>query len=177
MRPHFENVLNQLNLSTLLRDYHPVVIGTPPLGLGIPSSDIDVACSATDLQQFATFVSHHFQDKTSFQCRTIEIRGEPAVVASFETHGWEVELFCQSKPTESQMGVRHFLIEKRLLDLEHTLRPIILALKQSGLKTEPAFAQFLGLQGDPYESLLTLETATDAELTTLITSSRNRRHV
>jgi hypothetical protein len=41
-------------------------------------------------------------------------------------------------------------------------------LKQNGIKTEPAFAQLLALQGDPYEAMLNLETYSDIELINLI---------
>ncbi|WP_010585507.1 DUF4269 domain-containing protein [Schlesneria paludicola] len=177
MRPDYEIVLNELDLLSILQEYRPIVIGTPPLGLEVPSSDIDVACSASDLSQFRQFATQQFGTRPQFQCRTIEARGEPSVVASFDSHGWQIELFCQSTPVESQWGVRHFLIEQRLLKLEPRLRPLILQRKQSGMKTEPAFAQVLSLPGDPYESLLTLETATDPDLAALAAASLHNHRI
>ena len=37
------------------------------------------------------------------------------------------------------------------------LRAAVMARRYAGAKTEPAFAQVLGLTGDPYAMLLTLE--------------------
>lgn len=81
---------------------------------------------------------------------------------------WEIEIFCQHVATEYQRGVRHFRIEKRLLALRPQLRERIVDLKQGGRKTEPAFAQSLGLTGDPYEALLHLEGLPDEQLEKLL---------
>lgn len=52
MRLNFEKVIQELALLTILREFDPCIIGTPPLGIEIDSSDIDVACSANDLSDF-----------------------------------------------------------------------------------------------------------------------------
>lgn len=52
------------------------------------------------------------------------------------------------------MGWRHFVVEKRLLALGgQRLAASVMSLRQNGLKTEPAFATVLKLQGDPYQAL------------------------
>lgn len=88
--------------------------------------------------------------------------------AAFFSHGWEIELFCQTIPCPDQWGVRHFLVEQRLLRIEPGLKATIVRLKKNGYKTEPAFAKALRLHGDPYESILALETRDDVELANLI---------
>jgi len=90
-----------------------------------------------------------------------------AVRVAFVSQGWEIELFCQAIPIQEQWGVRHFLIEKRLLELLPMLKSKVIELKQSGQKTEPAFAALLQLQGDPYAAMLELEKLSDDELVSL----------
>ena len=85
---------------------------------------------------------------------------------------WDIELFCQTIPTNQQWGVRHFKIEQRLLNLEPRLKKVVFHLKQNGLKTEPAFAAALGLSGDPYSVILEIEDLNDAELAQLIINSQ-----
>ena len=57
MRPHFQTVLDELNLVAELARFEPMVIGAPPLEIDIASSDIDVACTATDLEKFASDIT------------------------------------------------------------------------------------------------------------------------
>jgi hypothetical protein len=40
-------------------------------------------------------------------------------------------------------------------------------MKAAGLKTEPAFARYLGLSGDPYLALLGIEQMTDPQVAAL----------
>ena len=74
-----------------------------------------------------------FKDRDEFQIRMIDSRGEPTLLASFVTYGWELELFCQKIPLAHQWGVRHFYIERRLLSLEPRLRAIVTDFKRTGV--------------------------------------------
>jgi hypothetical protein len=168
MRPHFQTVLDELNLLAELADYEPTVIGTPPLGIDIESSDIDIACTATDLEKFASAITARFASMQDFVIEKVTVFPEPAVRAAFLSHGWEVELFCQTLPIQEQHGVRHYHVEKRLLEIDPELKEKVLHLKRSGQKTEPAFATLLRLEGDPYEAMLGLEEYSNRELVQLL---------
>lgn len=168
MRPHFQIVLNELDLLARLARFEPTVIGTPPLEIDIESSDIDIACTAADFRQFESDVIAHFATAQGFVIEQLTIFPDPAVRAAFVSHDWEIELFCQTLPIKEQHGVRHFLIEKRLLAAEPQLRDKVLQGKRAGQKTEPAFASLLMLDGDPYEAMLALENYSDRELAQLI---------
>lgn len=171
MRPCYKKVIDELELLKLLAEFDPIVIGTPPLGIATDESDIDIACSSQDFARFAEVVVGAFGKMESFSLRTIDHLPEPATVASFCAMGWELELFCQSVPTKNQWGVRHYVVEARLLELRPNLRKQILKLKQQGLKTEPAFATALSLSGDPYIALLDLEGLEVEEVVGIIDAS------
>lgn len=167
-RPNYQQVIDQLGLIAALADFDPVVIGTPPLGIAVEGSDIDIACSASDLGVFAEIIQAKFSQHHAFEIHDIQHLSEPACVAKFHALNWDIELFCQTMPTREQWGVRHFYIEQRLLNLVPKLKPKVIALKQKGIKTEPAFAQLLGLNGDPYEAMLELEMMSDEALIKLM---------
>lgn len=166
-RPNYQQVIDQLGLIATLADFDPDVIGTPPLGIAVEGSDIDIACSALDLSVFATHARARFEHHHAFEIHDIQHLSEPACVAKFHALNWDIELFCQTMPTHEQWGVRHFYIEQRLLNLSPALKPKVIALKQKGIKTEPAFAQLLGLKGDPYEAMLELEMMSDDDIKAL----------
>ena len=153
--------MRQLNLLDELAGYDPVVIGTPPLGLDVADSDIDVACSAADLDEFERHVTQRLSLFECFRAERLRVREELTVLVGFRAHDWDFELFCQRLPTAQQWGVRHFSVERRLLELLPGLRARVRALRREGLKTEPAFAQALGLLGDPYEAVAQLAERSD----------------
>lgn len=166
-RAHFQTVLDASGVLSKLARFQPTIIGTPPLGIDVETSDIDIACTAVDLELFKTDVIAMFQGEPGFSICDIEGLPDPAVRAAFMVADWEVELFCQTLAIHEQWGVRHFLIEQRLLELVPALKPKVIELKQSGQKTEPAFAELLKLEGDPYAALLALEDLSDEELLAL----------
>lgn len=174
MRPHFETVIQNLDLLGILSEYNPIVIGTPPLGIDIDGSDIDVACCANDLEAFGKFTESMFGNLEGFLVSYIDLRYSPVALISFKFSDWEIELFCQEVKTGDQWGVRHFRVEQRLLDLDPNIRHQIRRLKQLGNKTEPAFAMLLGLKGDPYQSVLDLETKTDDTLQKMLVRAADR---
>lgn len=150
-------------LNALLRclaPFHPLLAGTYPLGLQIEGSDIDLLCEIPSLERFEAFLDAHgalfgrATRRRAAHCRP------PALVVSLELSGLEVEIFAQALPTHQQHGFRHMVVEGRLLALGGpALARAIVDLKRRGRKTEPAFAEALGLSGDPYAAVLDLESA------------------
>ena len=60
-------------------------------------------------------------------------------------------------------------MEQRLLarggDIFHVA---LMTRRNKGMKTEPAFAEVLGLDSDPYQAMLRLECCSDLSLTALL---------
>lgn len=151
-------------MPALLEAFDPHVAGTPPLGLDLPTSDVDVLCHAPDLAAFASVLWHAYKDRPRFSIR--QWIGVPRpVIASFEAEGWTFEVFGSTQPVHEQAGWRHFLVERRLLELGGAaFRQSVMRYRLDGLKTEPAFAAALGLAGDPYVAMLDLGERSDSEL-------------
>jgi len=172
MKQTYTDVIAKLDLINKLNPYQPTPIGTPPLNIAIETSDIDIACTAKDLNDFVSTVTSAYTNQTNFSSELFQSRGKSAASCFFTSGGWEIELFCQTIPIKEQWGVRHFKVEKRLLDLQPELANRVVQLKRSGLKTEPAFAKLLGLSGDPFEAVLDLEYLSNAELLGVIKQAK-----
>jgi hypothetical protein len=164
------DLLQHSELLPRLAAYDPVLVGTFPLDLTVPGSDLDIICEVPDVAAFRQTLAG-FAAYPAYELR-LASTAEPALVASFEVEGLPVEVFGQALPTARQNGYRHLVVEARLLAVGGApLRQQVLALKAGGVKTEPAFAQVLGLPGDPYHALLTLEACDEAALVALVARS------
>jgi uncharacterized protein DUF4269 len=160
----YEAAIDSSGVLDVLRAFDPRVVGTLPLGLSVPGSDIDIVCHAFDPMVFAEAIWKQFQSCNGFRLYQWTSSERP-VVARFEWSGWPFEIFGSSRPVDRQHGWLHFEIEKRLLDLDDgRLRKAVLRQRSLGLKTEPAFAAVLGIAGDPYQGLLELASESDARL-------------
>lgn len=151
-----------------LAEFDPRVAGTPPLGLALPDSDIDVLCHAPDPVQFVRVLWAAFSIYPDFRAWQW-ISQERPVIAHFSADGWTFELFGSPQPVQDQIGWRHFRAEQRLLSSGgNRLRTLVMEQRRRGVKTEPAFAAVLKLSGDPYAALLELETWSEEALIRLV---------
>ena len=147
-------LLTSTQLFETLRDFNPVLVGTIPIRIDIELSDIDILIEAepTLFLEFAKqYLTHHQQ--ATFYVK--DFQHKSACVYQFKLQEFQVEIFAQNLPVTQQYAYRHLVIENKiLLTKDEAFRNEIIRLKRQGLKTEPAFAQALGLSGNPYESLL-----------------------
>ena len=151
-------VLSTNGIFDKLAAFDPVVVGTIPIGIDLPDSDIDICCCFEDEESFVNSVTSSFGDQQGFSIRPSRKSKDHAFVASFRVADLEVEVFGQGLPSRQQLAYRHMMIEHKLLkEKGAAFREQVLELKRQGLKTEPAFALLLGLDGDPYIALLHLE--------------------
>lgn len=151
-------VLQALGVFQSLDKYQPVLTGTIPIAIDIADSDLDIICYAKDISGFEQDLYSLFSDKMDFNCAIREVNTVPSVIAKFRYKGFEIEVFGQDIPVLEQNAYRHMLIEHRILmEKGEAFRKNIIELKEGGMKTEPAFAKLLGLKGDPYETLLSLD--------------------
>lgn len=164
IRPGYREALADSWVLIALAAFDPHVAGTPPLGLDLPDSDIDILCHAPDADAFCAIAWPVFAGCQGFAMRQWCSGGRPVIVR-FRTCGWVFELFASAEPVVAQAGWRHFAVERRLLDLGgDRLRDAVMAARREGLKTEPAFAKILGLPGDPYAAMLAIEAQSDTAL-------------
>jgi Domain of unknown function (DUF4269) len=167
-------------LARLLRDlapFEPTLVGTYPLGLQIDGSDLDIACTCDDLAAFERALRASLAAVAAAASGPIRIERLPlapeAVVAAFTWEDLAIEIFCQPLPVYEQAGFRHLVVEGRLLAIGGAaLRDRVRELKRAGVKTEPAFARVLGLEGDPYAALLELEGWPLSRLCELVAGAR-----
>jgi Domain of unknown function (DUF4269) len=167
-RPYYPDALRRIGALSALAQFDPHIAGTPPLGLDLADSDIDVHCHASDPMQFTLAIWTAFSSRPGFAVWQW-VSGDRPVVATFRAEGWTFELFGSPQPVQEQMGWRHFRVEQRLLSMGGTrLRTLVMDQRRAGLKTEPAFAAVLKLSGNPYQALLDLETWSDDALVRLV---------
>lgn len=145
-------------LFALLEPFNPLLAGTFPLGVQTRDSDLDILCEVPSLAAFEEFLAANplwFDGAPGHRLTTVDPH---AHVVGLQVSGVPVEIFAQPVPVHQQVGFRHMVVEARLLavagpQLAHDVR----RMKAQGLKTEPAFAELLGLDGDPYDALLGVE--------------------
>ncbi|WP_368178062.1 DUF4269 domain-containing protein [Aeromonas sp. R7-1] len=141
-------------LGTLCNDL--ALVSTIAIGLDRPGSDLDILCQHPDPAFLsATLAAQGWQ---------VRSKVEQVWIAEQQRHGpdgqcWPVELYLTPDPLEACHGWRHLSLMAALLG--HFGAPFhleVLRLRvDEGLKGEAAMCRLLGLSGDPYEALLTLE--------------------
>ncbi|TRX65669.1 DUF4269 domain-containing protein [Flammeovirga kamogawensis] len=151
-------VLTNNKIISSLKDFSPILIGTIPINIAIENSDLDIICHFTDENYFRKLLIEKFSNYEKFKIYENTSQESLAIVANFFIDDFEIEIFGQDIPTSQQRGYLHMLIEHRiLLEKGNDFRKRIIKLKEQGYKTEPAFAHELGLEGDPYEAVLSLD--------------------
>lgn len=157
--------VDKLQLLQVLCGTSPVIAGTIPLDIDIESSDIDILLHTRNLSQIGSLVQHTYGDRLDFSGEHKRINGEETYIARFRAEGFPIEIFAQNKPVTRQHAYLHMDVEFRLLQIGgQAARTAIRDLKRRGMKTEPAFAEYFALTGDPYHVLLRLASLDDNAL-------------
>lgn len=162
-------LLKSLNILNQLADFTPILAGTIPIDVDIPSSDLDIICSAKKLDVFATKVTELYGHLGDYKIESFVINTEPTVIARFAYDDFEFELFAQAIPSAKQNAVIHMLAEAKLLSVASDIaQEDIRTLKLSGVKTEPAFAEVFELEGDPFEVILQINQMPPEKIRSLV---------
>ncbi|MFD1769147.1 DUF4269 domain-containing protein [Sphingobacterium suaedae] len=152
------DLLTKHQIMPILRRYDAVLVGTIPLDIAIPSSDLDVLCSVADFTAFQAYVQTQMGHHPDFKITHAYVRGVESVFVNFRVENFAVEVFAQHMPVKRQHGFLHLIKEYEILTrCGQDFKQKIIDLKRAGIKTEPAFAQLLQISGDPYEGLLKYE--------------------
>jgi hypothetical protein len=149
-------LLSELDLFSALAPYSPVLAGTIPLRIDLPTSDLDVICEVTDFAGFKERLGF-FSHQPGFAINVTEKQGMTTCICRFRADEEDIEIFGQPIAVTKSHAYRHMVVEGWLLELGgDQATTAIHDLKRRGLKTEPAFAQYFRLSGDPYQALLHL---------------------
>ncbi|MGY3948536.1 diadenosine tetraphosphate hydrolase [Aeromonas allosaccharophila] len=148
------------------------LVSTLAIGLDRPGSDLDILCQHPDPAAFAASLSTRGWQASAkgenvwllertFSCSDVCCDQRDGAGAS-----WPLELYVTPTPIETLNGWRHLTLMAALLERfgDAFYREVLRLRLEEGLKGEAAMCQLLGLAGDPYAALLTLEGRNLAEL-------------
>ena len=153
------NILTKINIFNILKDYMPILVGTIPLGIDIENSDLDIVCQVYDFEKFKQILFDNFNKYKNFR---IVNKENNIMICNFIVDDMEIEIYASSQKSHKANGYRHMIVEYKLLNLYgEDLKKEVIRLKKEGLKTEPAFAKILNLNGNPYEEKLLYEDKLD----------------
>lgn len=57
------SIISKISILQTLRQYTPIVVGTIPIGIDIPDSDLDIICHVSDFRSFQNLIRYHFKKK------------------------------------------------------------------------------------------------------------------
>ncbi|WP_227094790.1 DUF4269 domain-containing protein [Aeromonas veronii] len=150
------------------------LVSTLAIGLDRPSSDLDILCQHPNPAAFAaTLAAQGWQasdkdDNIWLLERTFSCLDQHCAVSGCDQSDarWPLELYVTPAPIETLNGWRHLTLMAALLERfgDAFYREVLRLRLEEGLKGEAAMCRLLGLAGDPYEALLTLEGRNLAEL-------------
>ncbi len=149
-------VLKELDIFNVLRKFNPILVGTIPI------------------KEFQKIVENKYSMFSKFHISNNSTDNETILTINFYVEDIEIEIYAQSLNSFKQNGYRHMVVEDRILRLggERTREEVVI-LKKNGLKTEPAFARYLGIYGNPYDELLKLEEYSDKKIKDMLDNIRN----
>lgn len=146
------------------------LVSTLAIGLDRPGSDLDILCQHPDPAAFAaTFADQGWQASAKGDNIWLLERVFPCAADSGcdnRIASWPLELYVTPAPIETLNGWRHLTLMAALLQRfgDAFYREVLHLRLEQGLKGEAAMCRLLGLAGDPYAALLTLEGRNLAEL-------------
>ncbi|MDX7745360.1 DUF4269 domain-containing protein [Aeromonas veronii] len=150
------------------------LVSTMAIGLDRPGSDLDILCQHPDPAAFAATLEAQgwlacakgdniWLLERTFSCldQHFANSGSDKSEAS-----WPLELYVTPAPIETLNGWRHLTLMAALLERfgDDFYHEVLRLRLEDGLKGEAAMCRLLGLAGDPYAALLTLEGRNLAEL-------------
>ncbi|MFQ2918704.1 DUF4269 domain-containing protein [Aeromonas allosaccharophila] len=154
------------------------LVSTLAIGLDRPGSDLDILCQHPNPAAFAaTFAEQGWQASAKGENiwlleRVFPCLDQHSVDSSADSGcdnriaSWPLELYVTPAPIETLNGWRHLTLMAALLQRfgDAFYREVLHLRLEQGLKGEAAMCRLLGLAGDPYAALLTLEGRNLAEL-------------
>ncbi len=127
---------------------------------------MDILLSSENLDNTLDELKSKYGSYANFKYEFVNAQSLKSLVVNFEFEDLEYEVFVQDVSRVNQWAYKHFLIEERLLkyggsDFKNKVRE----LRETGLKTEAAFCEALGIAyTNPFESLLELFYLSEQEL-------------
>ncbi|MFM5007645.1 DUF4269 domain-containing protein [Aeromonas sp. R9-2] len=150
------------------------LVSTLAIGLDRPGSDLDILCQHPDPAEFAAtletqgWLAYAKGDNVWLLERTFSCLDQSCAVSGSDKSeaSWPLELYVTPAPIETLNGWRHLTLMAALLERfgDAFYREVLRLRLEEGLKGEAAMCRLLGLAGDPYAALLTLEGRNLAEL-------------
>lgn len=150
------------------------LVSTLAIGLDRPGSDLDILCQHPDPAAFAAtleaqgWLACAKDDNIWLLERTFACLDQSCADTGSDKSeaSWPLELYVTPAPIETLNGWRHLTLMAALLERfgDAFYREVLRLRLEEGLKGETAMCRLLGLAGDPYAALLTLEGCNLAEL-------------
>ena len=139
-----------------LSEFRTILASTITLAIDTPSSDLDFVCEVSDLNYFSKQIIVIFEKYDRFK-ETQRPAESLSRCFSFWCDEFEIEVFGSIQPLEQQFGFIHYLVTAKLIELGgEVFRSKLQDMKLAGKKTEPAIAEMLSLNGDPYQEVARL---------------------
>lgn len=170
--------IDRIRVLQVLKPYAPLIVGTLPIDVHLPGSDVDIVCHVEAPRKFTALLKQAFGGLPSFAVRRETLQGHSAVVCAFGYRRTAFEIVGMPVETASQQAYVHLMVEADLLQIAGRSRACaaIRRLKRGGLKTEPAFAEHFKLAGEPYRAVARLwrgiDKPLDLQRVTLVTTAR-----